>query len=113
MTYYFRVSSSSSTDDERILPLEEEEEEGGPLEPDEEEEEGGPLEPNEEEGPEGQIRRRMFRYVMDSSDSEGSPQYICSPLGPGGGGLKRVISLKIHQHWNRAEYFFKDFRGNI
>ena len=101
MTYYFRVSSSSSTDDERILPLEEEEEEGGPLEP------------NEEEGPEGQIRRRMFRYVMDSSDSEGSPQYICSPLGPGGGGLKRVISLKIHQHWNRAEYFFKDFRGNI
>ena len=85
MTYYFRVSSSSSTDDERILPLEEEEEEGGPLEPDEEEEEGGPLEPNEEEGPEGQIRRRMFRYVMDSSDSEGSPQYICSPLGPGGG----------------------------
>ena len=93
MTYYFRVSSSSSTDDEIILPVEEEEE-GGPLEPDEEEEEEGPLVPNEEEGPEGQIRRRMFRYVMDSSDSEGSPQYICSPLGSGGGGIKEGHKLK-------------------
>ena len=84
ISYYFRVSSSSSTDDERILQVEEEEEEGGPLEPDEEEE-GGPIEPDEEEeGPGGGIRRRMFRYVMDSSDSEGySSIYLSSRGGEG------------------------------
>ena len=92
ISYYFRVSSSSSTDDERILQVEEE---GGPLEPDEEEE-GGPIEPDEEEeGPGGRIRRRMFRYVMDSSDSEG---YSSIYLSSGGGrALTRTITLKIHQ----------------